>query len=88
MIQLIQYGYLETPYLSEFPYLQPAAEDGLAMQGEYQIGNEHEVALQFLGNLTKDKPVGAQFLGQMDNKERSLALQTEFDIAVEHGLLS
>lgn len=86
MIQLIQYGYLETPYLSEFPYLQPAAEDGLAMQGEYQIGNEHEVALQFLGNLTKDKPVGAQFLGQMDNKERALALQGEFAVIDEHAL--
>lgn len=84
MIQLIQYGYLETPYLSEFPYLQPAAEQGLALQGEYQIGKEHDVAVQFLGNLTKDKPIGTQFLGQMDNKERTLALQGEFAVIEEN----
>lgn len=78
MIPLIEYGYLETPYLSEFPYLQPAAEQGLALQTQLQINTEHDLGVQFLANLTKDKPVGTQFLGQMDNKERSLALQTEF----------
>lgn len=84
MIPLIEYGYLETPYLSEFPYLQPAAEQGLAVQGEYQIGTEHDVGVQFLGNLTKEKLTATQFLGQMDNKERALAFQSTFDIADEH----
>ena len=84
MIELIQYGYLETPYLSEFPYLQPAAEQGLALQTEYRLGTEHPVALQFLGTLTKDKPIGTQFSGLIENFEKSLGLQTTYDIGVDH----
>ena len=84
MIELIQYGYLETPYLSEFPYLQPAAEQGLAMQTQFAVIDEHSIALQFLGNLTKDKPIGTQFDGLIEGFEKSLGLQTTFDIADEN----
>lgn len=86
MIPLIEYGYLETPYLSEFPYLQPAAEQGLAAQTQFQIGTEHDVGVQFLANLTKEKALGTQFFGQMDNKERTLAMQTEFAVIAEHSV--
>jgi hypothetical protein len=84
MIELIQYGYLETPYLSEFPYLQPAAEQGLAMQTQFAVIDEHSIALQFLGNLTKDKPIGTQFDGLIEGFEKSLGLQTTLDIADEN----
>lgn len=84
MIQLIQYGYLETPYLSEFPYLQPAAEQGLAVQTEFRLDKEHDVGLQFLGDITKDKPVGTQFQGFIENFERTLGVQGTYDIGTEH----
>lgn len=86
MIELIQYGYLETPYLSEFPYLQPAAEQGLALQSQLQIGTEHDFGVQFLANLTKDKPIGTQFEGLIDGFERSLGLQSELAIIAEHSV--
>lgn len=86
MIQLIQYGYLETPYLSEFPYLVPANEQGLAAQTEFQIGTEHTVGLQFLGDIGVDKPVGTQFSGLIENFERTLGLQSEFGIVGEHAV--
>ncbi|NBW82727.1 hypothetical protein EBR21_13330 [bacterium] len=85
MIELIQYGYLETPYLSEFPYLQPAAEQGLALQGQYQVGTEHTVALQFLSNPVKDKPIGTQFSGLIENSEKILALQGTYEV-VDEGI--
>lgn len=84
MIQLIQYGYLETPYLSEFPYLQPAAEQGLALQTEFQIRQEHEVGVQFLGDITKDKPIATQFEGLIENFEQARGFQTEFSVGVDH----
>jgi hypothetical protein len=84
VIELIQYGYLETPYLSEFPYLQPAAEQGLALQGQYRIDVERSLGVQFTGNLRKDKPVGAQFSGLIDGFEKTTALQTTYQINDEH----
>lgn len=86
MISLIEYGYLETPYLSEFPYLQPAAEQGLALQGQYQVGTEHAVALQFIGNITKDKPIAAQFSGLIENFEKTLAVQGTYAV-LEEGVV-
>ena len=83
MIQLIQYGYLETPYLSEFPYLQPATEQGLALQAEFAIATEHAAGVQFLGNLTKDKPLATQFQGLIDNFEEPRGLQTELSVISE-----
>lgn len=84
MIQLIEYGYLETPYLSEFPYLQPAAEQGLAVQTEFLLTKEHDLGMQFLGEITKDKPVGTQFEGFIENFERTLGLQGTYDIGTDH----
>jgi len=78
VIQLIEYGYLQTPYLSEFPYLQPAAEQGLALQTEFRVDKEKTKGIQFLGNLTKDKPIGSQFIGQVTGFEQTRGLQTEF----------
>jgi len=83
MIQLNDYGYLETPYL-EFPYLQPAAEQGLALQTEFRIDDEHDIGVQFFGEITKDKPIATQFEGLIENFERSLALQGELAIFTEH----
>ena len=84
MIELIQYGYLETPYLSEFPYLQPAAEQGLALQVEYQIGTEKVTALQFLGTIINDKPLGTQFAGLIENFEKPLAVQGTYAVIDEN----
>lgn len=84
MIELIQYGYLETPYLSEFPYLQPAAEQGLALQAEYQIGTEKVTALQFLGTIINDKPLGTQFAGLIENFEKPLAVQGTYAVVDEN----
>lgn len=80
MIQLIQYGYLETPYLSEFPYLQPAAEQGLAFQTEFKVGTEHDIGAQFLGGITKEKPVATQFEGLIENFEKNLGIQSELTV--------
>lgn len=84
MIQLIQYGYLETPYLSEFPYGQPAAEEGVALQAELRIDVEKNAAIQFLSEITKDAPLGAQFEGFIENAEQLLALQTELQVFDEN----
>jgi hypothetical protein len=84
VIELIQYGYLETPYLSEFPYLQPAAEQGLALQVEYQIGTEKVTALQFLGTIINDKPLGTQFAGLIENFEKPLAVQGTYAVIDEN----
>jgi hypothetical protein len=84
VIQLIQYGYLETPYLSEFPYLGPAAEQGLAFQTEFAIRSEHELGAQFLGDITKDKAIATQFEGLIENFEQARGFQTEFSVGVDH----
>jgi hypothetical protein len=84
VIELIQYGYLETPYLSEFPYLQPAAEQGLALQTEFRLEKDKSIALQFLGEITKDKPIATQFSGLIEGSEKALAIQGTYDIASEH----
>jgi hypothetical protein len=84
VIELIQYGYLETPYLSEFPYLQPAAEQGLALQAEYQIGTEKVTALQFLGTIINDKPLGTQFASLIENFEKPLAVQGTYAVIDEN----
>lgn len=83
MIQLNDYGYLETPYL-EFPYLQPAAEQGLAVQTEFRIDDDHSVGVQFFGDITKDKPIATQFEGLIENFDRFLAAQGELAIFTEH----
>lgn len=69
MIPLNDYGYLQTYYLSEFPYLQPAAENG--------------VGLQLLAEITRDKVNGLQFKGQID-KEKALAFQMLQNITKDH----
>lgn len=84
MIQLIQYGYLETPYLSEFPYLQPAAEQGLAFQTEFQLTIDKDIGAQFLGDITKEKPLATQFEGFIENFEQTRGAQTEFIVGVDH----
>lgn len=83
MIPLIEYGYLETPYLSEFPYGLPASEQGLALQTEFRIDVERELALQFTAEITKELALGTQFEGLILDSERSLALQTEFRVIAE-----
>jgi len=83
VIQLIEYGYLQTPYLSEFPYLQPAAEQGLALQAQFAVGVDDVAAIQFLGNLTKDKPIGSQFSGLVNDFEQTRGLQTELAVISE-----
>jgi hypothetical protein len=83
VIQLIEYGYLQTPYLSEFPYLQPAAEQGLALQAQFAVGTDRVAGVQFLGNLTKDKSLGSQFEGFIQNFEQTRGLQTELAVIDE-----
>lgn len=86
MIELIQYGYLETPYLSEFPYLQPATEQGVAIQAQFQITPEHLNPLQFIAQMNKEKALGYQFSGLIENDEKVLAIQTELVFTEEKTL--
>lgn len=83
MIPLIEYGYLQTPYLSEFPYLQPAAEQGLALQTEFRIVDEHVNALQFNAEIVKEAPKGIQALGEITNQEKITAVQGEYAVVSE-----
>lgn len=86
MIDLIEYGYLETPYLSEFPYLVGATEQGLAAQTTFAIIDEHEIALQTKFQIVAEKPNAFQFEGHIEGFERFLAGQTQFRIDTEKAI--
>jgi hypothetical protein len=60
VVSLAQYGYLETPYLSEFPYLQPASEVGFGMQFASQINIEKAKAFQVQGVINDEVEKGLQ----------------------------
>lgn len=96
-ITITEFGYLETPYLSEFPYLNPAREDALGIQfaattysdKEKGIQIEQKITkkektkgIQFLGYITKDTPKGVQFFSFL-TKETKLGTEFEGKITKE-----
>lgn len=79
---ITEYGYLETPYASEFPYLQPAREDILALQFDVSSYVEKKKGLQLEQKIIEDALSGTQFLGAI-TQSRSLALQSVANITKE-----
>lgn len=74
-ITLHEYGYLQTPYLFEFPYLQPAREDALAMQFEVISFTEKKKALQHQQQIIHDEHIGLQWFGLIQDKVKTVAAQ-------------
>lgn len=74
---VVDYGYLETPYLSEFPYLEGAQEVRMGVQ--FQIQTETALGSEFL--TAKKQNLGSQFL-TADQK----ALLSQFEVKKEKSL--
>ena len=92
-ITITEFGYLETPYLSEFPYLNPAREDALGIQFDVTSYVEKRKGIQlqqkiieaalrgteFEGFITQPKLLPTQFEGVV-TKEKTKAVQHEQEI--------
>lgn len=76
-ITINEFGYLETPYLSEFPYLQPAREDALGIQFNAVSFVENLKAIQTKSEIIFDGKIGLQWQGFIQNKVKNLAQQHE-----------
>jgi hypothetical protein len=61
-------GYLETPYLSESPYLGTTALYNMGAQFEAENTDKKAFGLQFKGLITQNKDTGTQFFGKITNE--------------------
>jgi hypothetical protein len=73
---IVEYGYLETPYLSEFPYLNPAREDALGLQFDVTSYVEKLTGIQIEQKIIAESLAGLQF-NSFITQPRPLALQHE-----------
>lgn len=87
---IAEYGYLETPYLSEFPYLNAAREDALGLQFdvtsyvdklkglqlEQKIIKSAFAGVQFDGFITQNNPLATQYQQRID-ASKTFGVQTE-----------
>lgn len=81
-ITIAEYGYLETPYLSEFPYLNPAREDALALQFDVSSFVERKIGVQLQQKIISDVLKGSQFQA-FNTQPRPFGAQFESFLAAQ-----